>query len=47
MDKTNSQIIEEKIYKCSHYLLEENKKSYFEELSALKYFLNKKEVIIP
>ncbi len=46
MDKVNSQIIEEKIHKCSHYLLEENKKSYFEELSTLRYFLNK-EVIIP
>ncbi len=47
MDKTNSQIIEEKIHKCSHYLLDDNKESYLEELHILKYFLNKEEVIIP
>jgi len=45
MDKVNSQIIEEKIHKCSHYLLNENKESYFEELSTLKYFLNKEDII--
>jgi len=28
-------------------LLKENKKSYFEELSSLRYFLNKKEDVIP
>ncbi len=45
MDRVNSQIVEEKIHKCSHYLLNENKKSYFGELSILRYFLNKAVII--